>query len=312
MSVAPPLSLTVCLPQGAEEWAASLNLRLAGQVEASAWRVGDPPADLAVLWKPPPAFFNEQTRLRVAFAAGAGVDGLLALRPPPGLPLIRLEDAGMGVQMAEYVLHALLRWYRQFDRYAAQAQRAEWRPQPPQPKVEWTVGLLGCGVLAHPTVRALQGLGFPVQAWARRPREGGDLPVFTGDEGLNALLASSRVVVAVLPLTPDTQGLLHAERLARMPAGSYFINIARGGLVDETALLDALDRGHLAGAALDVCATEPAGPEHPFWRHPRVQLTPHIAGATLRDEALDQIAEKIRCWLRGEPISGRVSREAGY
>lgn len=307
-----PPQLTVCLPQGAEDWAAELNLRLAGQVQASAWHDGAPPAELAVLWKPPPAFFAQQTQLKAAFATGAGVDGLLALAPPPGLPLYRLEDAGMGVQMAEYVLHALLRWHRQFDAYAVQAAQGHWQPRAPLRKIDWTVGLLGCGVLAQPLVRALRGLNFPVQAWARRAREGGDLPVFTGEDGLNALLAGSRVVVALLPLTPDTAQLLNAERLARMAPGSYLVNIARGGLVDEAALLAALDRGHLAGAALDVCATEPAGPEHPFWRHPRVQLTPHIAGATLRDEALNQIADKLRAWLRGEPISGRVSLEAGY
>lgn len=310
--MSPPPRLTVCLPQGADDWAHALNLRLAGQVQASAWRDGDPPAELALVWKPPPAFFAQQTQLKAAFATGAGVDGLLALQPPPDLPLYRLEDAGMGVQMAEYVLHAVLRWHRQFDVYAGQAAHAQWQPQPPLRKADWTVGLLGCGVLAQPIVRALRGLNFPVQAWARTAREGGDLPVFTGDDGLNALLAGSRVVVALLPLTPATHQLLNAERLARMAPGSYLVNIARGGLVDETALLAALDRGHLAGAALDVCATEPAGPEHPFWHHPRVQLTPHIAGATLRDEALDQIADKLRAWLRGEPLSGRVSREAGY
>jgi len=308
----PPPRLTVSLPQGADDWAHALNLRLAGQVQASAWHDGDPPAELALVWKPPLAFFAQQTQLKAAFATGAGVDGLLALQPPPGLPLYRLEDAGMGVQMAEYVLHAVLRWHRQFDVYAAQAARAHWQPQAPLRKADWTVGLLGCGVLAQPIVRALRGLNFPVQAWARSAREGGDLPVFTGEEGLNALLAGSRVVVALLPLTPATHRLLNAERLARMAPGSYLVNIARGGLVDETALLAALDRGHLAGAALDVCATEPAGPDHPFWHHPRVQLTPHIAGATLRDEALDQIADKLRAWLRGEPLSGRVSREAGY
>jgi glyoxylate/hydroxypyruvate reductase A len=304
--------LTVCLPQGADVWAKDLNLRLAGQVQASAWRDGDAPAELAVVWKPPPAFFAQQAQLQAVFAAGAGVDGLLALKPPAHVPLFRLEDAGMGVQMAEYALHAILRWHRQFDVYAAQAQDARWQPQPPLRKADWTVGLLGFGVLAQPLARALQGLNFPVQAWARGARQGGGLPVFTGEDGLRAVLAGSRVVVALLPLTPDTQGLLNAERLACMAPGSYLVNVARGGLVDEAALLDALDRGHLAGAALDVCVTEPAGPEHPFWHHPHVQLTPHIAGATLRDEALDQIADKLRAWLRGEPISGRVSLEAGY
>jgi glyoxylate/hydroxypyruvate reductase A len=302
--------LTVCVGSDSAAWAEALQ-PLLPDLSVSAWQPGEREADYALIWKPPPAFFAEQTRLRAAFAAGAGVDGLLALKPPPGLPIYRLEDAGMGRQMAEYLLHALLHWYRGFDVYAEQQQRSEWRPRPPQRREDWTVGLLGCGVLAAPVIEALQHFGFPVQAWARSPRDGQRLSVFHGDDGLQALLRTSRVVVALLPLTPETRGLLNAERLALMPAGSYLVNLARGGLVDEAALLAALDTGHLAGAALDVCANEPAAPEHPFWRHPRVRFTPHIAAATLRDEAVAQIVAKLRALQRGEAVGGRV-RADGY
>lgn len=303
-------ALAVCLPEGAERWATELQALLP-EAQVSAWQPGAPPADYALIWKPPPAFFAEQTRLRAAFAAGAGVDGLLALKPPPSLPIYRLEDAGMGVQMAEYVLAALLRWYRGLDRYAEQAAQGRWQPQPPPQKSDWPVGLLGCGVLARPVMEALQALRFPVQAWARTPRDGLGVPVHTGAAGLAALLQTSRVVVALLPLTAETRGLLSHERLAMMQPGAYLINVARGGLIDEEALLQVLDSGHLAGAALDVCASEPAGPEHPFWRHPRIQLTPHISAATLRDEALAQVVSKVRALLRGEAVSGLVGSQ-GY
>lgn len=303
------IHLTVCVGEAGPDWLALLRPLLPDH-RLSVWQAGDPPAELAIVWKPPPAFFAEQHSLRAVFAAGAGVDGLLALAPP-GLPIYRLEDAGMGVQMAEYVLAALLRWYRGFDAYALDAGAGRWAPRPPPRKSDWGVGLLGCGVLAAPVITALQGLGFPVQAWARRPRDGLRLPVHHGEAGLRALLQGSRVVVALLPLTADTRGLLNAERLALMPPASYLINIARGGLLDEAALLAALDSGRLAGAALDVCLDEPAPADHPFWRHPRVQLTPHIAATTLRDEAAAQIAAKLQRLARGEAVGGRVG-EQGY
>jgi len=304
------MQVTVCLPEGAARWAAELQQALGPATTVAPWQTGQAPADYAVVWKPPQSFLDAQTRLKALFAAGAGVDGLLALRLPEGVPLIRLEDAGMGVQMAEYVLHALLRWYRGFDRYAAQAAAAAWWPQPPQRKADWTVGLLGYGQLARPVAQALRALGFPVQAWARHAREA-DLPLFGGPAGLTPFLRSSRVLVALLPLTDDTRGLINAELLAQLPAQAYLINVARGGLVVEADLLAALDNGHLAGAALDVCTPEPAAPDHPFWRHPRIQLTPHIAAATLREEAVAQLAAKIRALEAGAKVGGLV-QAAGY
>lgn len=300
------MRLTVCMPEGAPRWAKALQQALP-EATVSAWAPGAPAADVALVWKPPAAFWAEQPVLKAAFAAGAGVDGLLATAPPRGLPLYRLEDAGMGAQMADYVLAGLLRWFRGFDVYAAQAAKGAWRPHPPQRKADWPVGLLGAGVLAQPVREALRALGFPVQAWARTPREG----QLHGDDGLRTLLAGSRVVVALLPLTEATRGLLNAERFAAMRPGSYLINVARGGLVEQEALRAALDGGLLAGALLDVCEPEPLPAAHWLWRHPKVQLTPHVAAATLRDEAVAQVAAKMRALQRGEAVSGRVSAD-GY
>ncbi|MBB5205596.1 glyoxylate/hydroxypyruvate reductase A [Inhella inkyongensis] len=304
------IHLTVCKPGDAGVWAQALQAALGAGFAVSAWEDGAPPADYAVVWKPSAAFFAQQTQLKALFAAGAGVDGLLALKPPAHIPLIRLEDAGMGVQMAEYVLHALLRWFRRFDRYAEQAARAEWQPLAPERKADWPVGLLGYGALGQPVAQALRALGFPVQAWVRSARPA-DIPLFAGPDQLPAFLRRSRVLVAMVPLTPETARLLNAERLALLPQGAYLINVARGGLVDEAALLAALDSGHLAGAALDVCTPEPAPPEHPFWKHPKVALTPHISAATLREESIQQISAKLQALLRGEAVSGVVGA-GGY
>lgn len=306
-----PTRVTVCLPQGGALWVEALQAELGDGFAVSAWQEGAAPADYALGWQLPPAFWTQQTGLKALFAAGAGVDGLLTQGLPPGLPLIRLEDAGMGAQMAEYVLHALLRWHRGFDRYAEQAAQAQWQPLgAPPPKSAWTVGLLGYGQLGRPVAQALRALGFPVRAWVRSPREA-DLPLFAGPQQLPAFLQECRVLVALLPLTPQTRGLLDAALFARLPRGAYLINVARGGLLRQQDLLEALDRGQLAGAALDVCEPEPAPPDHPFWRHPRIALTPHVAASTLRAEAVAQIGAKLRALRRGEAVSGSVGA-SGY
>lgn len=305
------MRFAVCVPHGGPEWVKVLRPALGRLAEVSLWRDGDPPADYVLGWQLPPGFWAQQTGLRALFAAGAGVDALLGSGLPPGLPVVRLEDAGMGAQMADYVVHALLRWYRGFDHYAGLAARGEWRPMGAPPRKDaWTVGLLGYGQLARPVGAALKALGFPIQGWVRRPRKD-DIKLYAGLEQLPDFLQGCKVLVALLPLTAETRGLLDDRRLARLPRGAFLINVARGGLLPQAALLDALDRGQLAGAALDVCEPEPAPPDHPYWRHPRIALTPHIAASTLREEAAEQIAAKLRALQRGETISGIVGAQ-GY
>jgi glyoxylate/hydroxypyruvate reductase len=295
----------------AESWAQDLQAALGQDAHVVAWSAGDAPAAMAVVWKPSQAFFDAQPQLQAVFVAGAGVDALMALHLPAHLAVVRLEDAGMATQMVDYVSYGVLRFFREFDRYEQHAQQRQWRARAPQRRGDWPVGLLGCGTLGQPVALALQQMGFPVQAWARRAKPDATMTVHVGQAGLPTFLRATRVLVCMLPLTPDTRHLINAHTLALLMPGACVINVARGGHVNEADLLAALDQGHLHAALLDVCEDEPAAPNHPLWSHPRVTLTPHIAAATLREDAVAQMAHKIRQLQRGLAITGVVQRH-GY
>ena len=306
-----PLRLAVCFGRGADEtqaWVSALAAAL------PAWAVGADlaDADYAVAWRAPQAFFDGQRTLKAIFAAGAGVDALLAQRLPAGVPVVRLEDAGMADQMADHVTHALLHHLRDAPHYAAEQAAGRWSPRPAQAKADWPVGVMGLGQLGRAVVQRVRLLGFPVAGWSRSAHDLAGVPTFAGADGFAPFLAGTRALVDVLPLTPDTRDLVDAACLARLRPGAVFINVARGGHVVEQDLLDALDGGWLAGASLDVCRDEPPPPGHPFWTHPRVVLTPHIAAMTLRDASVAQIVAKLHALERGEAVGGVVSHERGY
>lgn len=300
-----------CTDTAPEPWLEGLRAALP-EAQVSLWQPGAPAADYAVVWAPPQRFIDEQAGLRALFNIGAGVDALLRLRLPPGLTVVRLDDAGMAVQMAEYVCHALIRHFREFDRYEAEAREGRWAFRKPRSRAEFPVGLLGLGVLGQRVARALGQFDFPVLGWSRTPRELPGVDTFHGQEGLQGLLARSRALVCLLPLTAETTGLLNRQTLGRLQPGAYLVNVARGAhLVDED-LLALLDEGHLAGATLDVFRQEPLAADHPFWRHPRITVTPHTSARTLRAESIAQITGKIRALQRGEPIAGVVDPARGY
>jgi len=293
-------------PAEAEPWVAEIA-RALPEAQVSVDAVD---ADYAVVWRAPQAFFDRQTRLKAVFNAGAGVDAVLSMRLPPGVQVIRIEDAGMGAQMAEYVVHAVLRHVRRFNRYAALQASRTWRPLPPEQKADWPVGILGMGALGRPVADALRALGFPVLGWTRTPRD--EAGIHAGEAGLAPFLAGTRILVDMLPLTPQTRDLIDARVFAQLKAPAYFINVARGDHVVEADLLAALDAGTLAGATLDVCRNEPAPADHPFWTHPHIVLTPHVAAVTLRSESVAQIVEKITVLQRGATVSGLVLPDRGY
>jgi glyoxylate/hydroxypyruvate reductase A len=171
---------------------------------------------------------------------------------------------------------------------------------------------MGLGVLGMRVAQALRHFEFPVLGYSRTPKQLEGVRTFAGEAQLGSFLAASRVLVNLMPLTPDTENLLDRKTLAQLMSGGYVINVARGAhLVDED-LLALIDEGHLAGATLDVFRTEPLPPEHPFWKHPKITVTPHTSARTLRDETVAQIAHKIRALQRGEPIAGVVDRQRGY
>jgi glyoxylate/hydroxypyruvate reductase A len=269
--------------------------------------------DVAVVWQAPPELFSTLTGLRAVFSLGAGVDHILSQSDlPPGLPVVRLADAGMSEQMLQYVLYGVLRFHRDFDRYEIDQAEVRWAPRPVRRASETRVGILGLGALGGEAARALGRLGFAVAGWSRTARRLDGVRSFAGPEGLGEIARYSDILVALLPLTPDTQGLLDAGVFRQMPRGSALINCARGGLVVENDLLDALDSGQLRGALLDVLGEEPAPEDHPFWNHPRVKLTPHIAASTRLEEACEQFADNLQRLAERLPLRNVVAKDRGY
>lgn len=309
------MKIAVCLTNTKPEpWIASLQAELPG-AKVYEWVPGAPPADYALVWTPPQQFIDEQPQLKVLFNAGAGVDALLRMRLPPTMALVRLDDAGMSVQMAEYVVHALTRYFREFQAYDQAQAQTQWAYRKPRRRADFPVGILGLGILGKRVAEVIRQFEFPVNGWSRTHKQLDGVRCFFGEAGLPDFLAASRVLVCLLPLTPDTRDLMNLRTLSQLQSGGYVINVARGAhLVDED-LIALLDQGHLAGATLDVFRAEPLPPAHSFWQHPKITLTPHISARTLRDESVAQIAKKIAALQRGEPLeslAGVVDPLKGY
>lgn len=300
-----------CTHTDPEPWLAGLRMAFP-QAQVSVWQPGASPADYAVVWAPPQAFFDDQPQLKGVFNIGAGVDALLKLCLPPQTVVVRLEDAGMAVQMAEYVSQAVIRHFRDLDAYADDIRAGLWTFHKPRQRSDFPVGVMGLGVLGARVAQALAHFEFPVNGWSRSPKPLDGVRGFTGAAQFHDFLSSSRILVNLLPLTDDTRDILNRENLSHLQPGGYVINIARGAhLVDED-LLSLIDSGHLAGATLDVFRTEPLPPEHPFWHHPKITLTPHTSARTLRETSIAQISGKIAALQRGEPVAGIVDTLRGY
>jgi len=285
------------------------------QAETVVWEEGKelPPCDYAVLWAPTPALLGQLAQVKAIFLMGAGVDAILKFGDAlPDVPVIRLGDAGMGEQMAEYAAYAVLRYFRRFDEYERQGREGLWHPLAARKKEAFTVGVLGLGKLGMPVVQALRQLGFPVRGWSRSRKEIIGVDCYAGMDALDDFLSGTQVLVCLLPLTPDTNNLLDRARLARLPEGAYVVNVARGALVAEPDLLALIKSGHIAGATLDVFRNEPLPAPHPFWSEPRITITPHISALTLREEAVRQIAHKITLLEQGEHVADVVDRKRGY
>jgi glyoxylate/hydroxypyruvate reductase A len=301
-----------------EAWIKSFNDIMPG-TEIYQWQPGDklensPSADYAVVWRPPLAMLQGRTDLKAIFNLGAGVDAILKYGDalPEDALIVRLDDAGMGVQMAEYTTHAVLRYFRRFDEYEANARRGEWQVLKPHDKESFTVGILGLGVLGRRIAQALHHFEFPLRGWSHTMKEVPGVTCYAGKEGLDEFLSGTRVLVCVLPLTSETSNMLDRSSLAKLPDGAFLINVARGAHVAEPDLLAFIKSGHIAHAVLDVFRNEPLPKQHPFWQEPRITITPHIAALTLHNESIRQIAGKIAALERGEEISGVVNRSKGY
>nr|WP_257216552.1 glyoxylate/hydroxypyruvate reductase A [Allopusillimonas soli] len=270
-------------------------------------------AEIAVVWNPPPDLFSREPGIKAIFNLGAGVDALLRL---PGLPadavIVRLEDAGMAVQMAEYAAYALVRASRSFDDYQRLQQQERWEPRPDIRRADWTVGVLGMGVMGARVASALAALDYPVAGWSRTGKDIPGVQKFAGQQAFPAFLARTRVLINTLPLTDGTRDILCRATLRQLRPDAYLINMGRGEHLVEEDLSALLDSGHMRGATLDVFRQEPLPAGHPFWRDPRITITPHVAAASLREETITQTADKLRRYVRGETLSGVVPLDRGY
>ncbi|MFT3718071.1 2-hydroxyacid dehydrogenase [Pseudorhodoferax sp.] len=306
------MRITVCLTGNKPEpWVQGLQQALP-EAEVLAWAPCQPPADYAVVWAPPQGFVDAQPGLKALFNIGAGVDALLQLAIPPAVRIVRLDDAGMSVQMAEYVCHAVIRHFREFDAYEAEARAGRWTYRAPRERADFPVGILGLGVLGGRVAQAVAQFEFPVLGWSRSRKQIDGVRCFAGEARLGDFLVGTRILVNLLPLTDATRGILNRTTLSALRRGGYLINIARGGHLVEDDLIPLLDSGHLSGALLDVFEAEPLPAGHPFWTHPKIGITPHASARTLRTESIAQIAGKIRALARGEEVAGVVDPERGY
>ncbi len=301
-----------CTNTKPEPWIAGMALALP-EAEISVWTSGAPQADIAIVWAPPQQFIDEQCGgLRAMFNIGAGVDALLALRLPPNLLLVRLDDAGMAVQMAEYVCQAVIRHFRELDCYERDIKAGLWTFRKPLERADFPVGVMGLGVLGTRVLSALQMFEFPVCGYSRSAKAIPGIRCFAGLSELPEFLKSSRVLVNLLPLTAETENILNFALLSQLQPGAYLINVARGAHLVDADLLRLLDNGHMAGATLDVFRSEPLPLEHPFWQQPKISITPHTSARTIRDQSIAQIVRKIRALERGEAIAGVVDVARGY
>ncbi|ARS53296.1 2-hydroxyacid dehydrogenase [Kushneria konosiri] len=274
--------------------------------------VGEGPADLLIVWKPTASLLAcQDDSLKAIFNAGAGVDALLNLPDLPDVPIVRLRDAGMGMLMADYALYGVLHFYRDMDRYHRQQTDQHWQEQPLADRSNWRVGILGLGTLGQVCAQRISAQGFEVQGWSRSPKHLEGIDTHHGDDGLTTFLNTSRIMVSLLPDTPETRGLLNAQRLAQLPEGAVVINVGRGTTLDPDALLALVDSGHLRGAMLDVFPEEPLSPQHPLWQAPGVIITPHIAAPTDVNAGARQFAADLLALTQGEPID-TVDRATGY
>lgn len=296
-----------------EAWRREVT-RLVPDLEWRTWpAIGDPAAiDCALVWLPPPGLLAGLPNLKAIFSLAAGVDAMLLDPTLPGLPLVRMVDRSLTTTMSEFVLLHALRYHRLLDVYAAQQRRGQWRLALPPAPASRVVGVMGLGVLGRDAAVTLAGHGFTVKGWSRTARAIDGVTCLAGPERLGDFLADLDLLVCLLPLTAETEGVLCADLFARLEPGCRLLNVGRGGHLVEGDLLAALDGGRIAHATLDVAREEPLPDAHPFWRHPRIDVTPHAASYTRPDTGAVGIAESLRRLADGRPLLNVVDRARGY
>ena len=250
--------------------------------------------------------------LEVLFSLGAGVDQFKRESLPQQVKLVRMVEDGIIRMMQEYVVLGVLSLHRDMVAYREQQKCQAWRGLAAPQATERRVGFLGLGMLAQSAIERLLPFRFPLAAWSRSRKEIDGVTCFYGADQLAGFLSQTDILVCLLPLTEETRGILDAELFSLLPPGARLLHVGRGPQLDQTALIQALDNGHLAAAMLDVTDPEPLPDSHPLWRHPKVAITPHIASVTQADSAAQSVVDNIRRHRAGEELIGLVDRTLGY
>ena len=275
--------------------------------------VGDP-ADIeaAAIIALPPGTLSTFPNLRLIVSLTAGTDSLLRDPDLPDVPIVRAGDPAGDDMMNETALLHVLRHHRDMPEYLRQQARREWKKLPIKPAAERTVGVMGLGAIGLACAETIASIGFKVAGWVRSQRNVGDIEVFAGREQLGAFLARSEILLNLLPLTPETRGILGAETFKTLPAGAAMINLGRGEHVVEADLMATLDSGHLAGATLDVYPVEPLPSDSPLWAHPKITVMPHVARRLDPVGLASRICAILRDFRAGKPLDQLVDRTRGY
>ncbi|MCO4892693.1 glyoxylate/hydroxypyruvate reductase A [Cupriavidus sp. WGtm5] len=281
------------------------------------FRVWPDAGDLAeveylIAWQAPAELIARLPRLKVFFSSGAGVDHVDFSALPEHVPIVRMVEPGIINGMVEYVSLAVLALHRDFFDYVAAKAARIWDPLEVPPASARTIGVMGMGALGCAVLERLASYGFNLRGWNRSVREVEGVESFAGPDQLQPFLAGCDILICLLPLTPATRGILNRELFSLLPAGAALINVGRGPHLVDADLLEALDSGRLSRAILDVAEPEPLPAEHPFWTHPRVFLTPHVASMTQPESAAPILLENVRRHQRGEPLADVIDRLRGY
>lgn len=263
-------------------------------------------------WQVPDRLQDRFPALEIIFSSGAGVEQFLQAEIPAHIRIVRMTELGLARMMQEYVTLAVLAQFRQLPAYLEHSRREIWQTLP-QPSARCRrVGVMGLGYLGQAALSALKPFGFPLSGWSRSEKNVEGVRCFSGAEGFRTFVAQTDILVCLLPLTAETEGLINAQFLACLPTGASVVLVGRGPQTDYDALLAALDSGQLSSAFIDVTAPEPLPSGHPLWSHPKVIVTPHIACMTDSQGAADVLVENLKRLHRDEALIGEIDRRRGY
>ncbi len=266
-----------------------------------------------VAWNHPKHVLDSYPNLKAVTSLGAGADHLLKDDSlPESIPICRVVSPSLVRQMKEYVLCAVLNYQRNIHRYVRQKQKGVWEPHPNKSSDDFTVGIMGLGELGRPAATQLASLGYRVRGWSKSTKNIDSVTTFAGQDELEEFLSDSTVLVCMLPLTVETEGILNLETFKKMNKPGYLINVARGEHLVEEDLVYALDKEWLEGATLDVFAEEPLPERHSFWNRDKIMITPHVSSLTPPDEVAEEIVQNYKRALSGMELRNKVDRNKGY